>query len=142
MKKGKKLSRHNVEQMAKGYLMYQLARRGYNVQITDSRFPTVDLLVVSPSGKHFGIDVKGQRTKNFWRFNEREPKAGFYFAFVYVPEDGGQRVFIMKSATAMQLWLEYKNKAIARGVDGESIWPGMNWSQPHPYEDRYDLLPQ
>lgn len=48
-----KLSRHNLEQMARGYLMYQLAKRGYNVQITDSRFPTVDLLVVSPSGKYF-----------------------------------------------------------------------------------------
>jgi hypothetical protein len=83
-----KLLRHNVEQMARGYLIYQLAKRGYNVQITDSRFPTVDLLVVSPSGKHFGIEVKGQRTKNFWRFNERKPNQEFYFAFVYVPEGG------------------------------------------------------
>jgi hypothetical protein len=55
-----KLTKHNVEQMARGYLMYQLARRGYCVQITDSRFPAYDLLVVSPTGKHFGIEVKGQ----------------------------------------------------------------------------------
>ncbi|MBN1546975.1 MAG: hypothetical protein JW902_09970 [Syntrophaceae bacterium] len=89
------LSRHNVEQMARGYLMYQLAKRGYNVQLTDSRFPTVDLLVVSSSGKHFGIDVKGQRTKNFWRFKERKPSSEFYLAFVYVPDEGTPEVFIM-----------------------------------------------
>ena len=136
-----KLSRHNVEQTARGYLMYQLAKRGYNVQITDSRFPTVDLLVVSPSGKHFGIDVKGQRTKNFWRFNEREANQEFYFAFVYVPEGGTPRVFIMDSEKTINLWREYKQKAIKRGLKEDSIW-GLNWTQPHPYEDRYDLLPQ
>lgn len=135
------LSRHNVEQMARGYLMYQLARRGYNVQITDSRFPTVDLLVVSPSGKHFGIDVKGQRTKNFWRFNERAPNQEFYFGFVYVPEEGNPQVFIMDSKTTMQLWREYKENAIARGSGEDNIW-GLRWTQPHPYEDKYDLLPE
>jgi hypothetical protein len=134
------LSRHNVEQMARGYLMYQLAKRGYNVQITDSRFPTVDLLVVSPSRKYFGIDVKGQRTKSFWRFNEREPTTEFYLAFVYVPEIGMPRVFIMDSITTMRLWSEYKEKAIGRGLPEDSIW-GLNWTQPHPYEDRFDLLP-
>ena len=136
-----KLSTHNVEQMARGYLMYQLAMRGYNVQITDSRFPTVDLLVVSPSGKHFGIDVKGQRTKNFWRFNERKPNQEFYFAFIYVPVEEQPRVFIMDSKTAMKLWREYKKKAMSRGLKEDSVW-GLNWTQPHPYEDSYELLPK
>jgi hypothetical protein len=31
-----KLTKHNVEEMARGHLMYELARRGYCVQITDS----------------------------------------------------------------------------------------------------------
>ena len=83
-----KLTRHNVEQMARAYLMYELAKRGYCVQITDSRFPTYDMLVVSPSGKHFGIEVKGQSAKNFWRFDEREPHPEMYYAFVYVPAEG------------------------------------------------------
>lgn len=135
------LSRHNVEQMARGYFMYQQARRGYNVQITDSRFPAVDMLVVSPTGKYFGVDVKGQRTNNFWRFNEREPRTDLFYAFVYVPEQGTPRVFIMDSATTMRLWSEYKDNSIARGSAEENIW-GLRWTQPHPYEDRYDLLPE
>jgi len=135
------LSRHNTEQMARGYLMYELARRGYNVQITDSRFPTVDLLVVSPSGKYFGIDVKGQRTKNFWRFDERRPDPDLFYAFLFVPQQGAPRVFVMDSKTTMRRWREYKKRATDRGSKEDSHW-GLNWAQPHAYEDRYDLLPQ
>lgn len=136
-----KLSRHNVEQMARGYLMYELARHGYNVQITDSRFPVVDMLVVSPGGSYFGIDVKGQRTKNFWRFNVREPKDDLFYGFVYVPEEGMPRVFIMDSKTTMKLWREYKDNAVQAGATEDNIW-GLRWTQPHPYENRYDLLPE
>jgi hypothetical protein len=136
-----KLTKHNVEQMARGYLMYELARQGYRVQITDSRFPTYDMLVVSPMGKHFGIEVKGQSTKNFWRFNDRAPHPEMYYAFVFVPEKGLPRVFIMDSKTTMSLWKEYKDKALKRELGENSIW-GLNWTQPHPYENRYDMLPK
>ena len=134
------LSKHNVEQMARGYLMYELAKRGYNIQITDSRFPVVDMLVVSPTGKYFGIDVKGQRTKNFWRFNEKEPKKDLFYAFVFVPENGIPRVFIMDSKTTMNEWNKYRDAAIKRGAPEENIW-GLNWTTPHPFENKYDLLP-
>lgn len=140
-----KLTNHNVEQMARGYLMYQLARRGYCVQITDSRFPSYDMLVVSPSGKHFGIEVKGQSTRNFWRFREREPRCGMYYAFVFVPcdDDHTPRVFIMNSATAMRLWKEYKNNAVKKygaPEDGKDF--GLRWTQPLDYEDNFDMLPK
>jgi hypothetical protein len=39
-RKKMKLTKHNVEQMARGHLMYEFVRRGYCVQITDSRFPS------------------------------------------------------------------------------------------------------
>lgn len=136
-----KLTRHNVEQMARAYLMYELAKRGYCVQITDSRFPTYDMLVVSPLGKHFGIEVKGQSTKNFWRFDEREPNPEMYYAFVYVPAEGSPQVFIMDSTTTMRLWRQNKQNSIAKGAKEENQW-GFNWKEPHPFENRYDLLPQ
>ena len=135
------LTKHNTEQMARGYLMYELAKRGYCVQITDSRFPTVDMLVVSPTGKYFGIDVKGQRTKNFWRFTEKSPNAELFYAFVFVPEQGAPRTFIMDSETTMKMWQAYKKDAIKKGVKEDSIW-GLNWTQPHPFENRFDSLPK
>ena len=137
-----KLTNHNVEQMARGYLMYQLARRGYCVQITDSRFPTYDMLVVSPSGKHFGIEVKGQSTKNFWRFKDRKSHKEMYYAFVFVPPDGVPRVFIMNSDTTMRLWMEYRDNAIKKyGAKEDDIF-GLRWTQPQPFEDTYDILPR
>lgn len=123
--------------------MYELAKRGYKVQLTDSRFPTYDMLVVSPNGKHFGIEVKGQSTNNFWRFNEREPKPDMFYAFIYVPIRGIPKVFIMESSTTMDLWNEYKNKVCERTVKNDKTYQwGINWKQPSPYENRYDLLPQ
>jgi hypothetical protein len=64
-----------------------------------------------------------------------------YYAFVFVPAEGTPRVFIMDSTTTMRLWKEYKDKAIKKGVKEDSIW-GLNWTQPHPFEDRYQMLPQ
>jgi len=120
--------------------MYQLARHGYNVQLTDSRFPRYDILAVSPSGKHFGIEVKGQSTKSFWRFEEREPNQEMFYAFVYVPPEGMPEVFLMDSAKTMELWKQYKAGCVARGIKEDNIW-GLNWKQPHQYKDRYDTLP-
>ena len=129
--------------MARAHLMYELAKRGYNVQITDSRFPAYDMLVVSPNGKHFGIEVKGQSTKNFWRFNEREPKPNMFYAFVYVPLHEATNVFIIDSNTTMALWHKYKDETSKRAVkDIEKYQWGINWKQPFPYKDRYDLLPK
>ena len=130
--------------------MYELARRGYQVQITDSRFPKYDMLVVSPSGKHFGIEVKGQSTKNFWRFNDRAPHREMYYAFVFVPQEGSPEVFIMTSKEVMKRWKEYKDNSIERSSskgrfvdpgDPGIIW-GLRWTQTKEFKDKYNALPK
>lgn len=79
------------------------------------------MLVVSPAGKPFGIEVKGQSTKNFWRFNDRAPHHEMYYAFVFVPREGTPRVFIMNSGTTIQLWKEYKNNATKKGAKEDNM---------------------
>ena len=85
------------------------------------------MLVVSPAGKHFGIEVKGQSTKNFWRFNDRAPHHEMYYASVFVPREGTPRVFIMNSGTTislrveLQLWKEYKNNATKKGAKEDNM---------------------
>lgn len=133
---------HNTEHAARGYLMYQLAKRGYNIQLTDSHFPVVDMLVVSPEGGYFGIDVKGQRTKNFWLFKEAEPSADRFYAFIYVPEIESPRIFIMNSSTAMKLYYEYKAKQQAKNPKTKDQFWGLNWTTPFDYEDNYKILPR
>jgi hypothetical protein len=137
------LSTHNVEQMARGYLMYQLAKRGFMIQLTDSRFPKYDMLVVSPNNKHFGIDVKGQRTKNFWRFKEPMPNDEMYYAFIYVPENESPRVFIIDNKEAAKLWNDYKTRIESKGnvKENDYIW-GINWTTVFDYEDNYKVIPE
>jgi hypothetical protein len=122
--------------------MYQLAIRGYRVQLTDSRFPTEDMLVVSPKGKHFGIDVKGQRTPNFWQFNcKKKPHDELFYAFVFVPPNAQARVCLIDSATTAERWKQYKYKCLGRGVKDDNIW-GPNWKTPFDHEDKWEVLPE
>jgi len=137
-----KLSSHNTEQAARGYMMYQLAKRGYTVQFTDSRFPLEDLLVLSPSGKHFGIDVKGMRGRGSWIYKECEPNLERFYAFTYVPDAEIPKVFIMDSETAQRLLKENRRKVLAKNPDSTDPLRGMNWTEVYTYEDRYDLLPK
>jgi hypothetical protein len=139
---------HHTEQAARGLLMYKLAIRDYTIQFTDSRFPTEDLLCISPNGKHFGIDIKGQRTGSFWLMNEPKINPDLFYAFVYVPPIDKPRVFIMDSATTYKIWMEYKDGALERDRVKEIkrkpsayLW-GLNWKTPFDFEDRYDLLPR
>ncbi|GAA4780981.1 hypothetical protein [Lysobacter hankyongensis] len=134
------MSKHQTEQAARGYLMYRLALLGYTVQFTDSRFPKEDLLVVSPGGKHFGIDVKGQSTANFWQYSEKPVSPELFLAFVYIPSDKHPRCFIVPSDDAMRLWRAHKHRAEGRGASHQR-W-GINWTTPHAYEDKFDLLPK
>jgi hypothetical protein len=135
-------SNHNTEQSARGYLMYQLARRRYAVQITDSRFPTEDLLAVSPSGKHFGIDVKGQKKRSLWRVKEPPYYSELFYVFIYVPIESEPKVFIMDCDILRKLWCKYKDRIKTKSTTRKTEPWGLNWTTPHSYEDRYDLLPK
>ncbi len=135
-----KLKPHNTEQAARSYVMFELARRDYSVQPTDSRFPSEDLLVISPNGKHFGIDVKGMSTKNFWQIKEIQPSDEIFFALVYVRQQELPDVFIIDSHTMMKLHREYKERMLANGVRDDGRW-GVLWSTPFPYKDKWDTFP-
>lgn len=137
-----KLTTHNVEQAGRGYALYELARRGYVVQFTDSRFPEEDLLVVSPTGFHFGIDVKAQRTKNFWRMREPSVSAQFFYFLTYIDaENGNPDLYILPSSEMNKLWHEYKDRMVANGAKEDNIW-GVNWATPKPFKDNWSCLPE
>jgi hypothetical protein len=137
-----KLTTHNVEQSGRGYALYELARRGYVVQFTDSRFPDEDLLVVSPEGFHFGIDVKAQRTKNFWRMREPKVSNQFFYFLIYIDaENGKPSTYILPSAEMNRLWHEYRDRMISNGAKEDNIW-GVNWATPKPFEGNWACLPK
>jgi len=59
MKRGKKYFTQWASQF---YVAAELVRRGYLVSLSFGNAPVVDLLVQSPKGILFTIDVKGQTT--------------------------------------------------------------------------------
>ena len=136
-----KIATHNTEQAARGYLMYQLAMRGYLVQLADSRFPSEDMLVVSPTEKHFGIEIKGQQTENFWQYKQPKPHPERYYAFVFVSLAKKPRIFIMTSEEAMARWKSYHDASIAKGNKEDNRW-GINWTSPFDCENNWPILPK
>ena len=57
----RKTSRPSAQWTAQFLVASELSRRGYTVSFTmGSNTPLADLMVASPQGEHFWIDVKGQ----------------------------------------------------------------------------------
>jgi hypothetical protein len=44
----------------------ELCKRSYQLALTLGNHPAVDLMVVSPSGRSFSIDVKGVSSRSGW----------------------------------------------------------------------------
>jgi hypothetical protein len=130
-------------QRAREFLTSELIRRGYKVQCdcpwNEKRSPSYSCFE-SPSGKEFVVKVLGQSTRNFWRYDRCRPNPDLFYAFVFVPIEEATRVFIIESEKAMELWDEYKNRMMQKSPEKKHQW-GIPWAKPHPYKDRYDLIP-
>ena len=135
--------RQVTAQRARDFFMNELVKRGYKTQKECTRneeLPPSYFCVGSPLGKEFVIKVLGQSTKNFWRYDWKQPSRDLYYAFIFVPHDKDPRVFIMESQKAMELWDEYKERIMQTNKNEKNHW-GINWTTPHPFEGSYDLLP-
>lgn len=117
------------------YAAAELTRRGYLVSLTFGNAPISDLLVQSPLGNHFTVDVKGQSSKNFWLIQPRKPNPNHYFILVYLPKGYEQpKYFIISSDELMKKREEYKNRMMPNGRYKDSLG-GINWSSALEYEN-------
>jgi hypothetical protein len=91
---------HQTQWAAQFAVASELCRRDYQVALTLGNHPMIDLMVVSPKGTPFLVDVKGQyQEPNPWPLSLR--KAGnellFYvFAFVPDPKEGQPRFTVLR----------------------------------------------
>ena len=100
-----------------------------------------DLLVQTPQGQAFTIDVKGQSSKNFWLVQRRPANATHYFVLVYLPPKyEPPRFFVLSSDQLMKHRGEYEIAATARGKYRDDLG-GMNWATALPHEGQWDALP-
>jgi hypothetical protein len=119
----------------------ELVRRNYLVSLTFGNAAVSDLLVQSPRGHAFTIDVKGQSTRNFWLVQRRAPNPNHYFILVHLPpEFAPPRFFVLTSDQLMKHREEYEAASTLRGKYRDDLG-GMNWTTALPYEGKWDALP-
>jgi len=109
--------------------------------------PTADLMVYSPQGKAFVIDVKGLYKKNFWAVRKKPDKAGVYYVLAFVPQDAPNRYFILTQAQINAgIEAEFARAqaaAIAKGKADNWVekFPGVAWSYAEQWENSWLSLP-
>ena len=134
-------ARYKTQWAAQFYAAAELTRRGYLVSLTFGNAPVSDLLVRSPNGKQFTVDVKGQSTKNFWLIQPRLANPEHFFILVFLPKQNKPpQYFIMSSDELMRLREEYKQAMLARGKCRDDLG-GINWSTALGYDNKWDNLP-
>jgi len=137
--------RYFTQWAAQFYVAAELTRRGYLVSLTLGMAPKADLLVVSPSGKHFMVDVKGLSSPNWWIIGEHglELHEDLYFILVYIPKDPEQspRFFAMTSYDVKTEIEKHLDELRAREREITNLEYGFYWKVAFKYENRWDKLP-
>lgn len=118
---------YQTQWAAQFYAAAELTRRGYLVSLTLGNAPVADLLVASPSGNSFKVDVKGLAIRNFWLVQRRIPKDDLFYVFVYLPKSSeAPRFFILSSKELMGKREEYRKHIERRGDRYREELGGIN----------------
>ena len=120
----KRRSAYRTQWAAQFAVASELCKRGHQVALTLGNQPMVDLMVVSPGGKPYLIDVKGLYRPNFWAVRQREPKKDLYYVFAFVPDKGANRFFVL---TQSQVNKEIVKEMEAARDEGDS--QGRKWRE-------------
>ncbi len=131
--------RHLTQWAAQFAVASELCKRGYDVGFTmGHNTPLADLFVIAPDGKTtFLVDVKGQRTANFWQIKGKTRRTDLFYILTYVPPHKSNRYFILSQDEVDTLLREYRGS----GIKYDDRFSGMNWKTPHPHEDAWGKLP-
>lgn len=134
--------RYFTQWAAQFYAAAELTRRCYFVSLTLGNAPDCDLVVRSPEGTHFEIDVKGLSSRNFWLIREREPRSDLYFMLVYLPPTPtAPEFFIVSSAELMKAIADLRQQTIATGKNWAASGAGINWGTGLAFKDCWHNLP-
>src|ERR1700687_3100631 len=86
---------HQTQWAAQFAVASELCKRGYEVALTMGNHPVVDLMVYSPKGRAFFVDVKGQYKPNFWPVRPKATRGKLFYVLALVPENARNQFFIL-----------------------------------------------
>jgi hypothetical protein len=140
-------SAHQTQWAAQFAVASELCKRGYEVALTMGNHPAVDLMVVSPNGIPFLVDVKGQYKPNFWPVRPKGKRDKLFYVLAFVPNGGGNQFFILTQDRVNEGIRDDLERAKAlrkakgrRGDPGD--FPGVQRSFVQPFEDAWSALPK
>jgi hypothetical protein len=141
-------SAHRTQWAAQFAVASELCKRDYRVALTMGNHPIVDLMVSSPTGRLFSIDVKGLYKKNFWGVRKREKTPGLFYIFAFVPDNEPNQFYILtQNQVNDEIEKEFERsrlRAKAKNKNGEKaeLFPGVGWKFVSDYPDKWDVLPK
>jgi hypothetical protein len=138
---------HQTQWAAQFAVASELCKHGYQVSLTLGNHPKIDLMVISPKGRAFSIDVKGLHRRNPWIIKPKLPQENLYYVLTFVPEDEPNRFFILDQSTANAEVKENQDKARARKRQ-KGLLPGnvdnvqcIGWTAAEKFESKWNTLP-
>lgn len=140
-------SSHRTQWAAQFAVASELCKQDYEVAFTMGNHPSVDIMVNSPAGVPFFVDVKGLYRQNFWAIRAKEPMERLFYVLAFVPDRGSNRFFVLtQSQVNLEIAAEIsraRNRAVANG-NAEAkpdAFPGIGWKFAEPFENRWGVLP-
>lgn len=132
--------KYQTQWAAQFYAAAELSRRGHLVALTLGNAPRTDLLVVSPAGVNYHVEVKGLAAPNWWLIQPGEVQADLFYILVQVPPvPEPPRFFILSSAELAQ---EMAPVLAEMRLSGAAMsGAGIRWKQALGYQDRWETLP-
>ena len=145
------MEKYHTQWAAQFYVAAELTRRCYTVSLTLGNAKGTDLLVESPTGECFSVQVKGAKTKSGWYVKESQSPGALFFILVYVPvgdENSPPQFFVLRKDETEGLVKEdvpayMKKHAVSREEAKKKVQTGVGWKDanfPNRYKDRWDKL--
>ena len=109
--------------------------------------PSVDLMVISPSGKKFAVDVKGLYKKNWWLIKEKKYLKDLFYVLAFVPDDAPNEFFVLSqmqvNKAIQRVMEEGREKRLRKGKSIEKLgsMPGLPWKFVQRFRG-WDILPK
>ena len=145
--KKQRRSAHQTQWAAQFAVASELCKRGYEVALTMGNHPLIDLMVISPKGTPFLVDVKGQYKPNFWPVTNKKKTDKLFYVLAFVPDDAQNQFFVLTQDQVnegIRIDLEHARMLRkAKGLGGEpGDFPGIQRSYAKQFEDAWKALPE
>jgi hypothetical protein len=120
---------HFTQWAAQFAVASEMCKRDYQVALTLGNHPTADLMVISPKGAHFIVDVKGLRSGGTWLVRRKPTTENLYYVLAFVPPGKPNQFFVMNQETTNSL------------INGDTSASDIRWASALVHLDKWDALP-